>query len=101
MLLLSILILSYSYIFLRLNLLQRLFAKRNIGGAHYNVGHIAFGKGIHIFDSHFGCSELLEDFAQCACLVGTMETYHIGEHYGKVGSTKYLHGLVHIRHDEA
>ena len=38
-----------------------LLATLYIGGAHHDIGHIAFGKSIHVFDENFLFSQFVQN----------------------------------------
>ena len=78
-----------------------LLATLYIGGAHHDIGHIAFGKSIHILYSHIGGCQVFKNLSQRASLVGTIQMYHIGEHHREVGIAQYLHRFVYVRNDES
>ena len=78
------------------NVLQSLLTMLYIGRAHYDVGHIALSKGIHILNAYLCSGQTIQDLSQSASLVGTMQMYNVSEHHGKVGIAQYLCSLVHV-----
>lgn len=70
---------------------QDFHASLHIRRTDNHMCRISLSKSIHIFNKDILCCQIVQNFSQRTSHIRATDTYHIGQHHGKILGTKYFH----------